>query len=107
MSERERIIEVVGYHFAALVSGNRMPHMSGDPRSRLPAHERRRFDEACEACADAILSRPEPSEAVVGLYYVLKLCAARIERPNLSPDADVVLERARAAIAAYEGERGK
>jgi len=32
--------------FAALVSGNFQPCMSGDARDRLPPHTRRRFDDA-------------------------------------------------------------
>lgn len=53
---RATIIEILGYHFATLVSGNNQPHMSGDPRNRLPSHRRRHFDDACESAADAILA---------------------------------------------------
>lgn len=52
---REHIIELIGYRFGALVSGNNMPHMSGDPRARIPQHRRRHFDDACADCADEIL----------------------------------------------------
>lgn len=52
----ERMARVIGYHLAALVSGNRMPHMSGDPRNRLPSHILRRFDDQCAEAARAILS---------------------------------------------------
>ena len=41
--------------------------------------------------------------AAPDLRAALRMCIQRIERPNLSPDANVVLERARAAIAKAEG----
>lgn len=40
--------------FASLVSGNNMPCMSGDPRDRLHAHERRRYDDVIRHVCDAI-----------------------------------------------------
>jgi len=53
---REQIARLIGYNFASLVSRNNMPDMSGDPRKRIPAHERRRFDDACEETADQLLA---------------------------------------------------
>lgn len=53
---REQIARLIGYNFASLVSRNKMPDMSGDPRKRIPAHERRRFDDACEETADQLLA---------------------------------------------------
>jgi hypothetical protein len=58
--DRQKVIDLIGYHFAALVSGNNQPHMSGDPRARLLPHVRRRFDDACETAAEAILALPRP-----------------------------------------------
>lgn len=52
---REKIIELIGYRFGALVSGNNQPHMSGDPRARIVGERRRHFDDACADCADEIL----------------------------------------------------
>ena len=40
--------------FAALVSGNFQPCMSGDARDRLPPHTRRRFDAATHTLTQAI-----------------------------------------------------
>lgn len=40
--------------FAALVSGNFQPCMSGDARDRLPVHIRRRFDAATDTLAHEI-----------------------------------------------------
>lgn len=55
----ERGARAIGYHFAALVSGNNMPHMSGDPRARISPAKRRQFDdcanEAARACILAAL----------------------------------------------------
>jgi hypothetical protein len=58
--DRQKVIDLIGYHFAVLVSGNNQPHMSGDPRARLLPHVRRRFDDACEATAEAILALSRP-----------------------------------------------
>jgi hypothetical protein len=96
VSERERIMRIID---PRLANEGWVANFGGDPEVMDFVRD------IAGAKADAILARPEPSETVVGLYYALKLCVARIERPNLSPDANVVLERARAAIAAYEGER--
>lgn len=105
MSERERIARIVDPeawedwdNFSTDTSGSVGVDWQKFARNRVAPSL---------AKADAILARPEPSEAVVGLYYAIKLCVSRIERPNLSPGADVVLERARAAVAAYEAERGE
>lgn len=53
---RDQIAEVIGRHLAIHVSRNRMPHMSGDPRMRLPDHIRESFDLACQEAADAIMA---------------------------------------------------
>jgi hypothetical protein len=55
--DRDEIARTIGYHLAAQVSGNNQPHMSGDPRNRLPAHRRRQFDDACLNAADAVLKQ--------------------------------------------------
>jgi hypothetical protein len=41
--------------------------------------------------------------AAPDLLFALKMAVQRIERPELSPDANVVLERAHAAIAKATG----
>ncbi len=41
--------------------------------------------------------------AAPDLLHALRLCVQRIAHPNLSPDANVVLERAVAALAKAEG----
>jgi len=58
--------------------------------------------------AGAQHARAEVAEAyavegvVTALYYALKRCVATIERPNLSPDPNVALEHAQAALHAYD-----
>lgn len=61
------------------------------------------------ACADAILARPEPSEAVVDA-----VARAIYRRTEVYPEYALAQmngilaeDLARAAIAAYEGDRGK
>ncbi len=48
--------------FARLVSRNNQPCMSGDPRDRLNRLDRRAFDDAMAALADAIRALPTPPE---------------------------------------------
>jgi hypothetical protein len=105
VSERERIARIVDPEAFAKLDALVVEREGG--RLALMVWEISEIVGPALAKADVILARPEPSEAVVGLYYAIKLCVSRIERPNLSPGADVVLERARAAIAAYEAERLK
>jgi hypothetical protein len=50
-----------------------------------------------EANARLIAAAPD-------LLAALRLCVQRIERPNLSPDANVVLERAHDALAKARGQ---
>lgn len=52
----EAVAMIVGYHLAAIVSGNNQPHMSGDPRNRLPSHKRRWFDHACNSASAAAIA---------------------------------------------------
>lgn len=60
---QDEIANIIGYHMAALVSRDNMPHMSGDPRNRIPAHLRRRFDEACQEAANRIVEALKEPEA--------------------------------------------
>lgn len=53
---REAVANVVGYHMAAVVSGNNQPCMSGDPRDRIGPGKRRWFDDACRGAADAAIA---------------------------------------------------
>jgi len=57
---KEKLIEMIGYSFALVVSGNNQPHMSGDPRMRIPPIKRRHFDDACDALADKLLAELSP-----------------------------------------------
>jgi hypothetical protein len=57
---RTRLIESIGRRFALLVSNDRMPHMSGDPRMRIPSHKRSMFDEAVADVADLVLMAAGP-----------------------------------------------
>lgn len=54
--ETARLAELIGYHLASVCSGNNMPHMSGDPRNRIPPGRRRHFDDACLSAAEAVVS---------------------------------------------------
>ena len=52
--------------FAALVSGNFQPCMSGDARDRLPPHTRRRFDDATHTLTRAIRALSVPAIVEAG-----------------------------------------
>jgi hypothetical protein len=52
----EKLASIVGYHMAAMVSGNNQPDMSGDPRNRIHPARRRAFDDACRRTAEAVLA---------------------------------------------------
>jgi len=64
MQGDDRLVELIEWHFAALVSGNNMPHMSGDPRARLHPGQRRRLNDAARA-ALAALRQHRPDVAAV------------------------------------------
>jgi len=64
MQGDDRLVELIEWHFAALVSGNNMPHMSGDPRARLHPGQRRRLNDASRA-ALAALRQHRPDVAAV------------------------------------------
>ena len=64
MQGDDRLVELIEWHFAALVSGNNMPHMSGDPRARLHPGQRRRLNDAARA-ALASLRQHRPDVAAV------------------------------------------
>jgi hypothetical protein len=59
---RPDIADEVGYRFAALVSGNNQPHMSGDPRARIAGSRRRQFDDACAEVAEMVNTRIAAAE---------------------------------------------
>ena len=46
--------ETVEWALAVHFSGNRMPHMSGDPRNRLSPGQRRQMEDARDAVLDAL-----------------------------------------------------
>ncbi len=61
-------------------------------------------DAAHSAMSDATnLANARLIAAAPDLFYALKMCIQRIERPELSPGADVVLERSHEAIAKATG----
>jgi len=60
--DRQKLIDLIGYHLASALSGNNQPDMSGDPRKRIPPIRRRHFDDACAHCADAILALSRPQQ---------------------------------------------
>ena len=53
---RQDLIDRVGYRFASVISGDNMPHASGDPRRRIQGTRRRWFDEACTDVVDMIIA---------------------------------------------------
>lgn len=55
----ERVKDAIGYQMAAVVSRNNQPHMSGDPRNRIPPALRRIFDESVRDAALAAIRAME------------------------------------------------
>lgn len=82
---RERVAETIGWYLACVVAGNNQPHMSGDPRNRVPPGKRRSFDDACLACADAILSLSDEH----GAREMTSSERASMERATAEVDAEV------------------
>lgn len=66
MQGDDRLVELIEWHFAALVSGNNMPHMSGDPRARLHPGQRRRLNDAARAALAALRQHRPDVAAVLG-----------------------------------------
>lgn len=63
----DALVELIEWHFAALVSGNNMPHMSGDPRARLHPGQRRRLNDAARAALAALrAARPDVAAVLDG-----------------------------------------
>jgi hypothetical protein len=60
------------------------------------------FDAVLEALEAAEARALAAEERASALEVALRICVSRIEKPNLSPDANWVLERARAALASTE-----
>jgi hypothetical protein len=50
----EELREKLGYALAMHFSGNRMPHMSGDPRNRLSPSQRRNMEDAITSILEVI-----------------------------------------------------
>lgn len=61
----ERVARAIGYGMASTVSGNNMPHMSGDPRDRIPPVRRKAFDRAVMLAASAAIAAMRECELVV------------------------------------------
>lgn len=61
---------------------------------------------ASECATEEALANARLIAAAPDLLHAVRLCVQRIEKPNLSPDANVVLDAARAAIARATGEQG-
>ena len=53
---RDAVARAIGDCFAVALSGNRMPHMSGDPRARLLPHQLRELEDCAGAAADAAIA---------------------------------------------------
>jgi len=65
---RQAVAHQIGDCFAVALSGNRMPHMSGDPRARLLPHQLRELENCAAGAADAAIAAYEahrPRAAVV------------------------------------------
>jgi len=56
---RQAVAQRIGDCFAVALSGNRMPHMSGDPRARLLPHQRRELEDCAASAADAAIAAYE------------------------------------------------
>ena len=90
MTDRlEAVARAVAYHMASVVARNNQPHMSGDPRERVPASLRREFDDGCLEAARAAIAaldaggwRPIETAPKDGTTIDL-WCAYRFETDNL------------------------
>jgi hypothetical protein len=106
VSERERIARLCCYWADPVKNGTCHDNFcTTECRAIRP-------DDQFWQMADAILARPEPSEAVVeAVRHAIDQLDAMIcgddEYHKVYPSPDAVAERLRAAIAAYEAERGK
>jgi hypothetical protein len=56
---RQAVTQQIGDCFAMALSGNRMPHMSGDPRARLLPHQLRELEDCAASAADAAIAAYE------------------------------------------------
>ena len=56
---RQAVAQRIGDCFAVALSGNRMPHMSGDPRARLLPHQLRELEDCAASAADAAIAAYE------------------------------------------------
>jgi hypothetical protein len=70
--------EALEWHLASHFSGNRQPHMSGDPRARLNPGTKRRMDDAIgsvfEALAPFVAARAEAAR----LREALRECCTHL-----------------------------
>ena len=98
---RASLTRVIGDCFAVALSGNRMPHMSGDPRARLLPHQLRELDDCAFNAADAAIAAyrqhpdnapPDPRELVGGGFVGLSdydAMEARAEKAEAERDEAV------------------
>jgi hypothetical protein len=56
---RQAVAQRIGDCFAVALSGNRMPHMSGDPRARFLPHQLRELEDCAASAADAAIAAYE------------------------------------------------
>jgi hypothetical protein len=87
--DRQKLADEIGFRFAALISGNNQPHMSGDPRARLHGERRRRFDETCLEVADLVLAAaPAQTSASLSPFADFAHCH-RSQTPGLNTAQDL------------------
>lgn len=55
----DQLAEAIRDTFVPLIIGHNQPCMSGDMRDRLHAHQRRRYKDACDTAARAVLAAIE------------------------------------------------
>lgn len=111
MADRQELIErleAMAEKEARFAGGVQGPGVRGTEWGADIIAKHRRNAETLRRAAAAL--RDQDAAPLTGpnsthdLIAALRLCIQRIERPNLSPDANVVLERAYAALGEAEGQ---
>ena len=101
--------ETVEWALAVHFSGNRMPHMSGDPRNRLSPGQRRQMEDARDAVLDALApilaarvaaARREGIEAAANAVRELEPHLSALKARDSPDDMLILLDDAERAIRA-------
>lgn len=101
--------ETVEWALAVHFSGNRMPHMSGDPRNRLSPGQRRQMEDARDAVLDALApilaarvaaARREGIEAAANAVRELEPHLSALKARDYPDDMLILLDDAERAIRA-------